>query len=166
MLEGGAIVELDFSKLENIAYRGFNGAEAEKDTLIEQGFSVIEGAITPFDEPPAPNIRQPEKSRKCQLRPFTGTDQRRNYRAMYRAACDFHERHNPPRVEAAYWASHTPGTDAPPPSEVEYWQQTAQDASDTATAQGNDPFLIGVLAAVYEELEREYEQMRENALDR
>jgi hypothetical protein len=96
--------------------------------------------------------------------PFTGTDQHRNYRAMYRAACDFHERHNPPRVEAAYWKSHIPGTDDPPPSEVEYWQRTAQDASDTATAQGNDPFLIGLLAAVYEELEREYEQRRKRAL--
>lgn len=31
-------MELDFSKLENIAYRGFNGAEerAKKDALIEQ----------------------------------------------------------------------------------------------------------------------------------
>ena len=158
-------MELDFSKLEDIAYRGFKGAEAEKDALIEQGFSVIEGAITPFDEPPAPNIRQPEKDKKGQLRPFTGTDQRRNYRAMYRAACDFHERHNPPRVEAAYWKSHIPGTDDPPPSEVKYWQQTAQDASDTARMQGNDPFLIGLLTTVYEELEREYEQTRENALD-
>lgn len=98
--------------------------------------------------------------------PFTGTDQRRNYRSMYRAACDFHERHNPPRVEAAYWESHIPGTDDPPPSEVEYWQQTAQDASDTARTHGNDPFLIGLLTTVYEELEREYEQMRETALDR
>lgn len=159
-------MELDFSKLEDIAYRGFKGAEAEKDALIEQGFSVIEGAITPFDEQQAPNICQPEKNKKGQLRPFTGTDQRRNYRAMYRAACDFHERHNPPRVEAAYWESHIPGTDDPPPSEVEYWQQTAQDASDTARTQGNDPFLIGLLMTVYEELEREYEQMRENALDK
>ena len=96
--------------------------------------------------------------------PLTGIDQCRNYRAMYRAACDFHERHNPPLVEAAYWESHIPGTDDPPPSEVEYWQQTAQDVSDTARAQGNDPFLIGLIMAVYEELEREYEQMRKRAL--
>ena len=108
-------MELDFSKLENISYRGFDGAKAraEKDALIEQGFTVIEGATTPFDAPPAQEAYTPtpppEKARKGQLRPFTGIDKSRNYRAMYRAACDFHERHNPPTVDGEYWRTHKPG---------------------------------------------------------
>ena len=91
-------MELDFSKLENIAYRGFEGekARAEKDKLIEQGFTVIEGATTPFDAPPAREADTPTPPLKSpvqrQLEPFTGMDKSRNYRAMYRAACNFHER--------------------------------------------------------------------------
>ena len=99
-------MELDFSKLENIAYRGFEGekARAEKDKLIEQGFTVIEGATTPFDAPPAREADTPTPPLKSpvqrQLEPFTGMDKSRNYRAMYRAACNFHERHNPPTVDS------------------------------------------------------------------
>lgn len=65
-----------FSKLENIAYRGFDGAKAraEKDALIEQGFTVIEGATTPFEAPPPQgeetSTPPPENARKRQKTPI------------------------------------------------------------------------------------------------
>lgn len=162
-------MELDFSKLENIAYRGFNGAKerAEKDALIEQGFTVIEGATTPFDAPPAQEAYiptpPPESARKRQLAPFTGIDKSRNYRAMYRAACDFHERYNPPIVDMEYWKSHTPGIDDTPQAELTYWEKLSDDIGATANSFQQDPFLTGLLVAIFEELEREYKALREAA---
>ena len=144
-------MELDFSKLENIAYRGFEGAEAraEKDALIEQGFTVIEGATTPFDAPPVQepysHTPPPKSPLKRQLKPFTGMDKNRNYRAMYRAACDFHERHNPPTVDG------------------EYWEAVCDDMTATVNRFQQDPFLIGLLLAIFEELEREYKALMEGA---
>jgi hypothetical protein len=160
-------VELDFSKLENIAYRGFEGekARAEKDKLIEQGFTILEGATTPFDAPPAQEaytpIPPPEKARKGQLRPFTGIDKSRNYRAMYRAACDFHERHNPPTIDGEYWRTHKPGEDEEPQAELDYWENTVEDISATAGGFNNDPFITGLLVAIFEELEREYRALKD-----
>ena len=162
-------MELDFSKLENIAYRGFNGAEerAKKDALIEQGFTVIEGATTPFDAPSAqeayiPTL-PPEKALKGQLRPFTGIDKSRNYRAMYRAACDFHERHNPPTVDGEYWRTHKPGEDETPQAELDYWEKTVDDMAATANSLQQDPFLTNLLVAIFEELEKEYKALRDGA---
>ena len=80
--------------------------------------------------------------------PFTGIDARRDYRAMYRAACDFHERHNPPCLD----------------DEMEYWTQAADDMSEVAARFDNDAFLIGLLIAVYNELEREYKRLAELAI--
>lgn len=162
-------MELDFSKLENIAYRGFEGAEAraEKDALIEQGFTVIEGATTPFDAPPAQEpyspTPPPKSPLKRQLKPFTGMDKNRNYRAMYRAACDFHEAHNPPTVDREYWRTHTPGEDETPQAELDYWEKAVNDIAATANSFSNDPFLTGLLVAIFEELEREYKALREGA---
>lgn len=162
-------MELDFSKLENIAYRGFNGAKAraEKDELIEQGFTVIEGATTPFEAPPPQgeetSTPPPENARKRQLRPFTGIDKSRNYRAMYRAACDFHERNNPPTVDIEYWKSHSPGIDETPQAELDYWEKAVEDMTATANSLQQDPFLTGLLVAIFEELEREYKALREGA---
>lgn len=160
-------MELDFSKLENIAYRGFEGekARAEKDKLIEQGFTVIEGATTPFDAPPAREADTPTPPLKSpvqrQLEPFTGMDKSRNYRAMYRAACNFHERHNPPTVDSEYWKNHIPGKDEAPEAEFQYWEKAANDIAATANSFSNDPFITGLLVAIFEELEREYKALKD-----
>lgn len=58
-------------------------------------------------------------------------------RIAYRIAYDFHEQHQP--------ASMTP----------QYWDATAADLSATAERHRNDPFLLDLLAAVYDQLERE-----------
>lgn len=76
-----------------------------------------------------------------QLLPFTGRDPARNYRVFYRVACDFHERHNPP----------TNGAD--------YWNNVTDDMIRIAEAHGGDPFIIGLLSAVTDELEREYKAL-------
>ena len=163
---------LDFSKLENIAYRGFEEAEAraEKDNLIEQGFTVVEAPELPFKAAEAQPLNisalPAQSPLKRQLKPFTGMDKKRNYRAMYRAACDFHERHNPPRVDAEYWKSHTPGIDEPPEAELQYWEEAANDICEVSNAGGNDPFLMGLLVAVYEELEREFKAIQKAASER
>lgn len=152
-------MELDFRKLENIAYRGFSGAEAraEKDKLIEQGFTVIEGAVTPFDARLAHNIstptHTPKKPAQRQIEPFTGIDKARNYRAMYRAACNFHERHNPPTVKA--------GEDEPSQAEIDYWEEAAEDMRKTAEGFNNDPFITGLLLTIFDELEREYKVLKD-----
>lgn len=77
--------------------------------------------------------------------------------ASYRAAYDFHLRHNPPRVDTAYWRTHTPGIDDPPQAELDYWQEVAEDAA--RISEGN-PFLSALVSAVIGELEREYNSAR------
>lgn len=142
-------MELDFSKLDKLPYRGFETAEAReaKDALIEQGFRVVEDAENPFtaptEAPKAPLSPSAGAAPRRPLKPLTGLDPRRNYRAMYRAACDFHERHNPPTLEG------------------DYWSKASDDMTETANRFDNDPFLTGLLLAVFEELEREYKSLTE-----
>lgn len=160
-------MELDFSKLEDIAYRGFVGAKtrAEKDALIEQGFTIVEGAKTPFKPSPPQEVisstPSPESPLKRKLEPFTGIDKSRNYRAMYRAACDFHERNNPPTVDLVYWRAHTLGKeDETPQMELDYWEKVVEDMTATANKFQQDPFLTGLLVVIFNELEREYKAMQ------
>lgn len=47
-----------------------------------------------------------EPALKREIRPFTGIDEKRDYRAMYRAAFEYHDRHNPPRIDREYWQTH------------------------------------------------------------
>lgn len=98
---------------------------------------------------------------KCEIRPFAGVDEKRDYRAMYRAAFEYHDRHNPPRIDRKYWQTHTPGVDDTPQAELEYWQQAAQDMQAESDRYERDPFLTTLLEAVYEELAREYESKRQ-----
>ena len=150
-------MELDFSKLEEIAAGGFKDP-AKKDELIAEGYRVVEDAESPFTAPPAVGgIKVPPAPE----RPATGRSAPLNtYKKMYRAAWDFHEAHNPPVVDLEYWKTHTPGTDEPPPAELTYWEKTAQDIAETATRYGNDPFIIGLLTTIMDELGREYEKRR------
>lgn len=82
---------------------------------------------------------------------------------MYRAACDFHERNNPPTVDIEYWKSHSPGIDETPQAELDYWEKAVEDMTATANSLQQDPFLTGPLVAIFEELEREYKALREGA---
>lgn len=89
---------------------------------------------------PRPNrggIAHAAQAARRQAAPFTGRDPGRDYRRIYRALFDFHERHNPPRAEAEYWAA------------------VCADMEQTAAVGGDDPFLMDLLVAVFAELERE-----------
>lgn len=173
------MAELDFTALNKLAYRGFETVEEQeqKDALIEQGFSLVEAdKDNPFlqasstasqtaSEPPIASAltkpsTTPQKASQGKIEAFTNASGTRNYKALYRAAHDYHKRHNPPTVDRAYWETHTAGEDEPPQAELDYWEEAATDVSATANAYNNDPFLIGLLVAVYEELEREYQSLR------
>ena len=84
---------------------------------------------------------------KRPLRPFTALDASRNSRSMYRAACDFHERHN--------LSSRSAGEDDA------YWERVTDDMTETASRFDGDPFLTALLIAVFEELEREAKAARQ-----
>lgn len=86
-----------------------------------------------------------QNAQKRNLKPFKAVDGK-DYRAAYRAACDFHERHNPPTI------SNDGG--------VLYWQEVTDDMQGIAQQFGNDPFIFSLLCAVFEELEREYKQLK------
>ena len=80
-------------------------------------------------------------------RSFTApTDPARDYRAMYAALFRFHERHNPP----------TMGDD----DGALYWQTTNDDMIATAQQFDDDPFMLNLLYAVFNELEMEYKRIR------
>lgn len=71
------------------------------------------------------------------LKPFGAVSPERNYRAMYRAACNFHERNNPPENTDAYWA------------------KAAADMAAVSSEFQGDAFLRGLLLAIWDELGRE-----------
>lgn len=104
----------------------------------------------------------PERPREGK-KPFISSNPQRDYSAMYRLAFAYHQRHSPPTIDRAYWASHTPGVDDTPEADLEYWRQAAADIGQVSEGQNNDPFMIDLLSAAYSELEREYKRLREQA---
>ena len=102
-----------------------------------------------------------ERTTERKIEASTDAYSARNYKPLYRAAHDFHERHNPPTVDREYWRTHTAGEDEAPQVELDYWVSTAADMGAIAGAFDNDPFLTGLLAQVYLELEREYIKRRD-----
>lgn len=106
-----------------------------------------------------------EPALKREIRPFTGIDEKRDYRAMYRAAFEYHDRHNPTRIDREYWQTHEPGVDDVPQAELDYWDKAAQDICEVSNRFGNDKFIVDLLAAIYDELGREYADARRQAVD-
>lgn len=109
------------------------------------------------------NVPIAEPALKREIKPFTGIDEKRDYRAMYRAAFAYHERHNPPRIDREYWQTHTPGIDDIPQTDLDYWEKAAQDIADVSNCFGNDKFMMDLLVAVYGEIKREYKAARQAA---
>ena len=168
---------LDFTALNRIAYRGCTTVEdqEQKDRLIDQGYTFVEDAENPFlqatEKPSAPLStstdgkhtpgRRQATARKTEA--FVSISGTRNYKTLYRAAHDFHQRNNPPTVDRDYWRTHTPGIDETPEAELNYWQRLSEDVIATLRAYQEDNFLKGLLIAIYEELEREYKSARIDA---
>lgn len=138
---------LDFSKLERIGYRGLD-AEAQRathDALTAQGFKVVEDADNPFLQAPRPQDQRPAPPSSRAKRPPLQSLGGRDYRPLYRAACNFHERHNPVQLTAAFW------------------EEVCADMTATANEFDNDPFLMELLLAVFEEMERESRELQQAA---
>jgi len=137
--------QLDFSGLNKIAYKGFEDQPEERDSLLEAGYTIVD-TPTPFEAKQETSAPPP-----------------RDYKRLYRTAFDFQQRHNPPTVNREYWKGKTPGIDDTPAEELSYWEQVAQDAGKTSASADNDPFLMDLITAIIEELDREYKRLRESA---
>ena len=124
---------------------------AERAQIPAGGLEAQGGGIYAADAEPA---------LKREIRPFTGVDEKRDYRAMYRAAFEYHDRHNPPRIDREYWQTHAPGEADPPQVDLDYWDKAAQDICEVSNRFGNDKFMMDLLAAIYDELGREYDAAR------
>lgn len=80
---------------------------------------------------------------KWQQTPFKSIDGKRDYREIYRAIFDFHERHNPPELDL----TGEPGG---------YWSTIKEEILQLVKRFGDDKFANALLIAVFDELEREY----------
>lgn len=169
------MMELDFTALDQLAYRGIDTPEEQvkKDALIERGFTIEEGGENPFlqasetasDVLKLTGITNPstalERPAERKIEASTAPYSTRNYKPLYRAAHDYHTRHSPPKVEMEYWRKNRDGDT--PQTELDYWVETAQDMGLTSKAFGNDLFLMGLLKEIYLELEREYKRIKGEA---
>lgn len=124
--------DLDFTALNQIAYQGFK-AEQDKDSLLEQGFTIVQGEKTPFETPEPPASPDPPRG-------SPPAPPMQKYKRAFRAAFDFLERHTPPQHSA------------------DYWTQTTQDAAAITAQRPGDHFLQGLIMAALEELERHDKQ--------
>lgn len=120
--------DLDFSALKKIAYQGFK-TEQDKDSLIDQGFTILQGEKTPFDAPEPPAAPQRPTAAPDAL---TGA-----YKAAFRLSFDFLQQHTP--------AQHS----------ADYWTQTTQDAAAITAKRPGDHLLQGLIVVMLEELERQ-----------
>ena len=123
--------DLDFTAIKKIAYQGFK-TEQGKDTLIDQGFTILQGEKTPFDAPEPPAAPPRPTSAPDAL---TGA-----YKTAFRLSFDFLQQHTP--------AQHS----------ADYWTKTAQDAAAITAQRPGDHLLQGLIMAALEELERQDKQ--------
>lgn len=120
--------DLDFTALKKIAYQGFK-TEQDKDSLIAQGFTILQGEKTPFDAPEPPAVPQRSTTAPDAL---TGA-----YKAAFRLSFDFLQQHTPAKHSA------------------DYWTKTTQDAAAISAQRPGDHLLQALLDAAMSELERQ-----------
>lgn len=104
-----------------------------------------------------------ESALKGQLQPFRGIDEKRDYRAMYRAAFMFHEKYSPPQIDLDYWRACTTDEAEAPRTDLDYWDKVTGELCEVSSRFNNDRFMKDLLIAIYNELEREYKAMRQTA---
>ena len=146
--------QLDFTGLNKLAYQGFEDHPEDKDSLLEAGYTVVDEPV-PFEA----QTSAPKRS-SASAPPLSDPPGDQDYKRLYRIAFDFHQRHNPPIVNREYWRIRIPGVDDTPEEELRYWEEAAKDLEETASAGGGSPFLQALLMAIYEELERKYNTIR------
>jgi hypothetical protein len=144
--------KLDFSALNQLAYRGFESeeAQAEKDRLIEQGFTVVEDDKgNPFTSPQTASERRsaPPASAVSQ-----GTsDTPRSATGTLRDKQIFRTVFN--HMAEADKILSSAGNDAERLDKA--WEQVSETSADLLY-QWNDAFITDMLTAIQEELHRRY----------
>lgn len=101
----------------------------------------------PATAPPAAHSKRskpqtqstPQSGTQSTIQSFESLDGK-SYRTLYRTVFNFHERHNPPTLEDSYW------------------EDAAADMDSISREHAGNHLLQYLLAAVYMELQREYER--------
>ena len=170
-------MSLDFSAIDKISAQASAPPETRtpeagvQTSFLQAGYTVVESPENPFTAPQtsAPAKSQPEPPEPQEAasegkeEAFTDHTGSRDYNRLYRIAHEYHRKHSPPVVDREYWRTHTPGIDDTPEAENQYWIEAAQELGEASVSGLNDPFLMGLLCALYAELEREYKTLREEA---
>ena len=112
----------------------------ENPSKIDFNGIAGQGASIPQPEPGKP-LNEPKK----------------DYKAIFRTAFEFLDKYKYLPVQGDYWQNHIPGVDDPPPTEIQYWGEMGQEASDLANKYLNDQFLTDLLIAIIDELERQHD---------
>ena len=160
------MAELDFTALNNLAYRGFKTAEERerKDELIEKGYTYLPDEVTPFNTPqnavetpqtalkappPQQAIEIPTQAKqalKGQIKPFKSIDGETDYRELYRDVFKFHEKYNPPELDLTG-------------EEGGYWWRAGEELTQLAGKYHSSKLSSDLLLAVFRELETEYKKL-------
>lgn len=163
---------IDFSMIDRISAKDTAVAEEQErmspEQAEEQASFLQAGSLAlvpPLPSPPEIEEKtpQPEGASQEKRGAFTDHTGSRDYNRMYRIAHEYHRKHSPPVVDKEYWRTHTPGMDDTPAAEAQYWIRAAEDIGAASESGLNDALLMALLTAAYDELEREYKAIREEA---
>ena len=138
------MAELDFSKLNNLAYRGMETEEQKsaRDTWVEKGYTIVEGIKTPFKSLESMDgIRTPINSQSGSCGEKTLNSQEFPYKGIYRAVFDYHQKHDTPRT-------------------LEEWEAACDEFAELTAGKDENDFMLKLLVCVYEEMERRYKEQR------
>lgn len=152
------MAELDFTALNQLAYKGFETAEEQekKDALIEQGFTIVEDKENPFTAPQTASerrsasspSRQDKRPEEPQRAPQTASGSTR-YKKAFRTVYNFLEQAEATlerasadtlQLDKAWEEVSVKGADI-----VEMWLEKKENA-----------FIIDMMRAVNDELYRRY----------
>lgn len=178
-------VKVDLSSLRKLDERlSTKEQRREVDLLTAQGFTFYEGH-TPFDdkqetlplqssEPPrsdsAPQAKESkpsslqasEAATRPQRKPLLDSTGTIDYSKLERENHEFLARHNPPPIDAAYYAGCTSCEQlmtTRSPAEIAYWEQVEADRDAILLRHNNNGFIAGLLAASWDALTKDYERL-------
>jgi hypothetical protein len=151
------MAELDFTALNQLAYKGFETAEEQekKDALIEQGFTIVEDKENPFTAPQTASerrsassasspSRQDKRPEEPQRAPQTASGSTR-YKKAFRTVYNFLEQAEATLERAS---ADTLQLD-------KAWEEVAVKSADIME-QWEDAFITDMIIAVTDELYRRY----------
>lgn len=148
------MAELDFTALNQLAYKGFETAEAQekKDALIEQGFTIVEDKDNPFTAPQTASgsrsasspSRQDKRPEEAQRAPQSASALSK-YKKVFRTVYNFLE-----QAEATLRSA-----SADPYQLDKAWEEVSVKGADIIE-QWEDALITDMITATTEELYRRY----------